>query len=344
MYKYYIESSTIDGDVLHLSLKSKYSNHQLEFEPGQYICLSYKRMGRKSPFRCFSLTNVPGNNTFNLGIKMGGNFTNSLSKLPRGTEVEVLGPYGEFIVDKDLDEFLVFIAGGIGITPFMSIIRTLLATKDKIPIMLLYSATTSSSMPFINELIELSKKYPNFKLIPFISKKEDKPLDITVVNGRIEKSHIEKIVKKDYLTNTYFICGPKLFTEKMISNLESLGISEERIVTESFSEASQIRTITGRSIPKLTYLASAALVFLGVLGIAFLDLVRYVPKNLPKTTNSTDKSSGSNTQNINTTNQAQSQTQSQTQTQTQNSTSSNSTSTTTNNNVNNYTPPTTRSS
>lgn len=321
MYKYYVESSRVDGGVLHLTLKSKYSNHQLDFEPGQYICISYKSMGRKSPFRCFSLTSTPGTNTFNLGIKMGGDFTYSLSKLPRGTEIEVLGPFGDFVVDKELDEFLVFIAGGIGITPFMSIIRTLLATKERIPIMLLYSATYSSKMPFIKELIELSKKYPNFKFIPFISKKEDDPLEITVINGRIEKSHIEKIVKKDYLTNTYFVCGPRLFTENMTSYLESLGISEERIVTESFSEASQIRTITGRSISKLTYIASAGLVFLGILGIAFLDLVRYVPKNLPKTTNSNDNSNGSNTQNINTANQAQSQTQSQTYTPPTSSTS-----------------------
>ena len=336
MYNYYIESSSIEGDILHLTLKSKYSNHVIDFEPGQYICLSYKRHGRKSPFRSFSLTSVPGNSSFNLGIRMGGYFTKSLAKLPKGTPIEILGPFGEFVVDKDLDEFLVFIAGGIGITPYMSIIRTLLETREKIPIMLLYSASKSSDMPFIDELIALSKKYTNFRLIPFVSQKEDKPLDINVINGRIEKSHLEKIVQKDYLTNTYFVCGPKLFTENMITYLESLGISEERIVTESFSEASQIRTITGRSISKLTYLGSFALVMLGIIGIAFLDLVRYVPKHLPAST--TNNSNGNNPTDLNTTN-----TGSTTDTS-GSSTSSSSSSSSSNNNVNSYTPPVTRSS
>jgi ferredoxin-NADP reductase len=312
MLKYYIESSVIEAGVLHLILKSRYQDQIVYFTPGQYVCISFKRNGRKSPFRCFSVTSIPGSNILELGIRIGGDFTKALSKLPRGTEIEVLGPYGDFVVDKDQDEYLVFIAGGIGITPYMSIIRTLLETKYRIPILLLYSSNYSSAMPYIDELISLSKKYSNFTLIPFITLKEDKKLDIRIVNGIIEKSHIEKIVKKDYLTNTYFICGPKLFTTNIVSYLEGLGISEERIITESFSESSQIRTISGKSISKLTYLASGVLVGLGVLAIGILDLFRYVPNHLPKvstpSTNSSATNSsgnGSNTATLNDTNNYQ---------------------------------------
>jgi hypothetical protein len=70
----------------------------------------------------------------------------------------------------------------------------------------------------------------------------------------------------------------------MTTYLESLGISEERIITESFSESSQIRNISGRSISKLTYMASGALVLAGIVSIGMLDLVRYIPKHLPKVT------------------------------------------------------------
>lgn len=286
MYKYYIDSSKVETGVLHLTLKSRYSNNLVRFIPGQYICISFHKNGRKSPYRCFSVTSIPGDDGLQLGIRLGGAFTKTLSKLSKGTQIDVLGPYGDFVVSKDLDEYLVFIAGGIGITPYMSIIRTLLKSGSKIPILLLYSSNYSSTMSYIDELIYLSKKYANFKLIPFITLEEDQKLDIKIVNGFIEKSHIEKIVSKDYLTNTYFICGPKLFTQNMISYLESLGISEERIITESFSESSQIRTLTGKNISYITYLASGALVLAGVVGIAMLDLIRYVPNHLPKNTSS----------------------------------------------------------
>lgn len=309
MLKYFIESSLVESGVLRLTLKARYQDQIVYFTPGQYICISFKKNGRKSPFRCFSITSVPGTNTLELGIRIDGDFTKTLETLPKGTEIDVLGPYGDFVVDKDQDEYLVFIAGGIGITPYMSIIRTLLETKYKIPILLLYSSSFSSKMPYIDELIELSKKHSNFTLIPFVTSKEDKKLDIRIVNGIIEKSHIEKIVKKDYLTNTYFICGPKLFTVSMVSYLEGLGISEERIITESFSESSQIRTMGGKNLSNLTYLASAALVLLGIVGIGLIDLIRYVPNHLPKvtTTPQTTNSStnASNTATVDNTNNYQ---------------------------------------
>ena len=284
MYKYYIETSKTESGILHLILKAKHQDNMISFAPGQYVCISFVKNGRKSPYRCFSITSIPGQNTIELGIRIGGVFTDSLTQLPRGTEIDILGPYGDYVVDKKLDEYIVLIAGGIGITPNMSIIRSLLSSGNKLPILLLYSAKYSSGMTYIDELIALTKKYSNFTLIPFITSEEDKKLDIKVVNGMIEKYHIERIVNKDYLTNTYFICGPKLFTTNMTTYLESLGISEERIITESFSESSQIRNISGRSISKLTYMASGALVLAGIVSIGMLDLVRYVPKHLPKVT------------------------------------------------------------
>lgn len=333
MHKFYIISTISIKGILHLTLKAKYTTETINFAPGQYVCISFIDNKKKSPFRCFSITSVPGSDELELGIKISGKFTEKLSTLKEGTDIELLGPYGEFVVDSRYDESIVLIAGGIGITPFMSIIRSHFASNKNIPILLLYSSRTSSNMPYISELIELEKKYPKFRMITFISEEEDIKLTKNSVKGVIQKNHLERIVKDDYLKSTYFVCGPKSFNLTISDYLAKLGISAENIITESFSEGSQIRTLGGRSVSSLTYLAAAALVLFGIGSISFIDLARYVPKHTTKENNNVNNQNNTSSQTSNTSNNASSSGNTSSNVNTYNQTS-------TQNNNNYYQPPT----
>lgn len=107
-----------------LTLTQLAGGEAFTFVPGQYAALTFTRFGRRVPVRCFSIASsahTPG--TIQFGIKIKGKFTQALSTLKVGDTVDVAGPYGSFTLAGKPDKPTLLLAGGIGITPFMSMIR-----------------------------------------------------------------------------------------------------------------------------------------------------------------------------------------------------------------------------
>ncbi len=280
MNKYILQNIKVEKGVAHIVLVPKNRSYGLAFRPGQYAAIAFKRHGRFSPMRCFSIASSSTDTSkIEFGIRIMGDFTQTIARLSEGTEFMVEGPFGEFQVNDVDDYALVFIAGGIGITPFMSMIRTAASTNSLKTITLLYSNRSASAIPFLEELREIESRYPKFKMVTFIS--DGGPLENNKLSvaGTINESHIAKIINSAIPNTTYFLCGPTGFMKSMNLILSDHGVNEDRIIDESFTQSTKIVSEGGKNISKMVYAFSGTLMLVGLLGIAGLDLIRYIPKH-----------------------------------------------------------------
>jgi len=236
-YRYYIKKITKKADdTVILELGDIRGIPVFDFQPGQYVMIYYKdEKGRVSQKHTFSIASSPfENGSLRLGIRVTGPFTQGLTRMKEGDEIFVSGPFGNFTFRKDQHFDLVFIAGGVGITPFISAIRYAAANKLPNKMTLIYSNRTLKSTLFLEEILELEKQNENLRVLFFITD-EELPYEMeSVVNRRVDAR-----ILKEFLGGTrgktFFICGPGGFTEAMKENLRRIGVYDFQIETEGFS-------------------------------------------------------------------------------------------------------------
>lgn len=274
-YEYFVESTSINFGVLLLTLRAKNPNDRFPFAPGQYVSIGFKRGGRPTPVRCFSIVSSPNETKLQFGMRIHGHFTRAAARLQPGDKVKVNGPFGDFTFSQD-DRQIVMLAGGIGITPFISMVRY--ATEARLPmnITLLYTSR-SANTPFANELLELADKNPRLRIYFFNTSEGRTPASTQLakfINGSITQAHLERLTTGAYAGSSYFICGPKGFMKGMQKGLERSGVDASYIITESFASASVHGMLGGFGIQPLTYgLSTAALIAMTGF-IMFLGLSR----------------------------------------------------------------------
>lgn len=249
----------------------------MAYSAGQYVGLSFRRGLRRTPMRCFSITTAPSD-TGELGIafRNRGAYTAALSELTPGSQIEIAGPFGDFTVPRDENRPLMFLAGGIGITPFVSLLRDLVTRRNAPPVTLLYSVNSLQDVPFAPELMDLAKRNSNFT-IRFLTSEvpADRQGHPLVIQGRLSDEIIKQYVTTDTL---YYICGPGGYASAAHATLENLGVYEWAIHNEAFSQSSKM-TVAGFAVQKLVY---------GLLGVAILiGAGLFSVKGLLKTNQST---------------------------------------------------------
>ena len=270
-------------DTLLLSLEPRRPRDRLRFYPGQYAALGFKRFGRPSPMRCFSIVSSPTNpDTLQFAIKRYGTFTQALSMLTPGDTVFVRGPFGKFVIDEDYDKSILLLAAGIGITPFMSMIRYATDAKLPMPITLLYSAPRQEDIPFLDELRQHEQQNPRFTAHFFLTQ-EAVPAELAghATASRLNEKRLKQVADGRYNRFTYFMCGPKGFVQSIRRTLESHHVDPHRMVTEEFTPAvdTQIGGVSmQQSIPHWTYGVAGASLVLAVLFFMVLDLDQTLPK------------------------------------------------------------------
>ncbi|RMF05306.1 FAD-dependent oxidoreductase [Candidatus Woesearchaeota archaeon] len=190
----------------------------LNFLPGQYCMLSFP--GREEDKRAFSIVAQNGNNIM-FCIKKSRSFTERLFS-STGKNVIVEGPYGRFVLPRDKSENIIFIAGGIGITPLYSMISAALKDEWKGNLALFYSARRKEEMCFFNELSSLQGE--NFTARFFFTRQG---------SGRV---NAEEIFRTCPFANDaiFYICGPSAMISDMRSQLLKRGVSDDRIRSEEF--------------------------------------------------------------------------------------------------------------
>ena len=194
------------------------------FVSGQFISVYFPELSTPEG-KSYSISNPPGEMTFNITVKGIGEFSNRLCSLKPGDKVLGSLPYGYFYSEQD-DLDLVMIAGGIGITHFRSTILHALADKPGRRIALFQSAKTAADLVFEDELSNLSAVETHY----FLTK--DLAFHRNATPRRIQSGDIITNCRPEHAE--FFICGSIPFVRDIWRGLKDHGIAEDRICTEAF--------------------------------------------------------------------------------------------------------------
>lgn len=209
-----------------------------EFKPGQamdLILINPPETDEEGNIRTFSICAAPFENYVAIATRLRDTaFKRVLRNLSFDTEIKYDGPYGSFTLHKDYSKPAVFLVGGIGITPFYSMIKS--AAKEHLPhkIFLFYSNRRPEDAAFINHLNDLQSENPKFKLIASMSEMEKSKINWQGETGFIRKEMIDKYVP-DLLNCICYSAGPPQMVKAMMNLLNELGVNEDNIRTEEFS-------------------------------------------------------------------------------------------------------------
>lgn len=215
---YVVTNIEHDKNYLLINLKSANSNKFMQFKAGQYAFFSLEKDLRDE--HPFSILEQDGPN-LKLGTKVVGKFTIDLTQLKVGTEMIVTGPFGCFANNMHKADEMVWISGGIGITPFLSMIKNI---KENQKVTMIHTGRTEESTLFIKLFKNYSYFFPNFKFV----------IHYSGTDGRLNSENIRKYVNLTSQTFVY-LCGPKEMMDSFSQRLPKSGIKQKRIIYEDFS-------------------------------------------------------------------------------------------------------------
>ncbi len=191
---------------------------------GQFCYIQASHFGENHPFTVMEADTKTGDLTF--GIKVFGPFTEKLKDLSGGHKIWIDGPYGVFTIEGHNDQPKVLIAGGIGITPFVDLVR-----KYGDESTYLFYANT-----FINNAVrrELFKEKLDDRYFDALS--DDLQEGKNIINGKLEESDLKKFLPASVIKNAgFFICGSLGFYNNYRNILLSMGVVPEKIYYEEFT-------------------------------------------------------------------------------------------------------------
>lgn len=218
------------GDVARVMIEPL-GHEGLVFEAGQYAWMTTGHSPfslQQHPFSFASSSEKRGE--FEFAIKESGDFTGAIQDVPRGTQVFLEGPYGAFRLDSKA-EAAVFLAGGIGVTPALSMLRTARDRGDQRPFVLVYGNTTPDAIAYRHELEELAEQ-PNVDLVHVLSEADESwSGEKGFITDELLQRHLTAVVGKD---TQYFVCGPPPMMDAVEKVLMKRGVPSHRLLAERF--------------------------------------------------------------------------------------------------------------
>ena len=200
------------------------------FKAGQYLTVKLPELDTVEG-KAYSISSSPHEDDVCITIRRRGNFSEKLLSLTIGDHVITSSPYGFFFPEPSVAEDIVFLAGGIGISPCISIIEHLMHTKSPRSMHLHYSSQTADRIVFKDRLTELSKDNQNLSIVYYLTR--DTNTNLLYQNGRMEPSDILSKLPKPAVSE-FFLCGGISFTRDMRRGLIAGGVQQEKIYTEAF--------------------------------------------------------------------------------------------------------------
>ncbi|MEO8499172.1 MAG: 2Fe-2S iron-sulfur cluster-binding protein [Planctomycetota bacterium] len=251
------------------------------FKPGQYLTFRLNIPGRDKPVvRCYSLSDGPHPKQYRVTIKRVGSPPDAPSvppglisnyfheQLSEGDILDVQAPRGNFFLDPELDRPAVLIAGGVGVTPLLSMVNSIVATRSSRQIVFFYGVKDRSEHAFKEALERVLEQQSNIRLVVAYSRpspedelNEGRDFQHT---GRVDVSLI-----KSYLDSTnyqFYICGPAAMMETLNKQLLKWGVAEQDIHSEAFGAATVSKAITkplvsGAMTPRSSDSSGASITF-----------------------------------------------------------------------------------
>lgn len=221
-YRYTVKQIINNNGLLDLYLKS--ASSPLKFYPGQFVFLSFQQKGINQEFHPFSILSTPSSSDLHFAIKIYSDYTASLMDLQKNSSVVVMGPYGRLYDALKKNQNLIFIAGGIGITPLISLIETEIAAKKNSQMTLFYSNRNLDSAFYHQNFKNLSQKNKNFKYYPVFT---DSQAHLSAVELPSQVT--------DFSSSAFILCGPPAMINSFKDQLLALHIPLKNIYYEDFS-------------------------------------------------------------------------------------------------------------
>lgn len=196
---------------------------------GQFVLVRFlapKFIWQEHPF---SLSRLPDDQTLRITVRQLGDFTNMIPKLKAGTKVWVNGPFGAFTHEQQRTNKLLYIAGGIGITPIRSMIEDQARRSEQGNAVLLYGNRTLTDTIFSAELTKLGGQLM-MPIYNVLSDQKDYPGEKGFIDGEKIKRLVPDVTARDV-----FLCGPPPMMWGIIKQLRTLGVPKGQIHYERFS-------------------------------------------------------------------------------------------------------------
>lgn len=215
---------------------------------GQYVYLTLPdllRPDERGDTRHFTLSSSPTETDLAITVRMRAEsgYKDTLDGYPVGTAISMCGPNGFFTLDPSASSGQaatpqVMIAGGIGITPYRSIIRYVADKNLSVPIHLIYSNSIPEKIIFKNELDKITKEHGNIQVTYAITRPEESRTKWSGPTGRIDANFLKKhsLSTNHYpLTPTFWLCGPPAMVGAMEEVLYNMGIPNSKVKVEKFT-------------------------------------------------------------------------------------------------------------
>jgi ferredoxin-NADP reductase/nitrite reductase/ring-hydroxylating ferredoxin subunit len=251
--KYYEEEERKADNKLSLELLSKESllgtdiitfkltRGKLHYTAGQYAFFKLDGVSgdTKGPIRHFSIASSPTEQDYMLISTRirDTSYKQKLASLEKGTKILAWGPRGEFVLNDDHSKPAVFLSGGIGVTPFRSMIK--FATDKQLPIKIIMfdSNRNEQNILYKDEFDRWAMQNKNFKVVYTVTEEGTPDVNWSGEHGRIDMSMIERHLSKDEIDNAvYYMCGPPGMVKAMQELLQQeLQIPKDRLKVEAFT-------------------------------------------------------------------------------------------------------------
>jgi len=209
-----------------------------EFKPGQASDVVLSRQTANpddhSARHTFSIASAPFQDELVVATRMRDSvFKRALKSLPLGSQVTVAGPFGSLGLHNDRTRAGVFIAGGIGITPFVSILRQAARNRLQQRLILLYSNRRPEDAAFLAEMQQLSAQNVNFRLVATMTQMSASSRPWAGQTGLITEQLLKSVVG-DLAAPIFYVVGPPGMVEAMRQTLNHAGINDDDIRSEEF--------------------------------------------------------------------------------------------------------------
>jgi propane monooxygenase reductase subunit len=227
-----VANDPVTRDMRHLVLRL-IEPEEIKFFPGQYMDIA---VPGTDEYRSFSMANTSsrdGRLEFVIKVYPDGLFSQYLAnQLQVGDRLELTGPFGVFTLRESHQEELVFLGGGAGMAPILSLLRSMAERGIHRKATYYYGARTAADLCFEEELFELERTLPGFRYVPALSEATQR------CHWDGETGLITDVVKRlagDLTGQDAYVCGPPPMVEAAMPLLAKLGVDEARIYYDKFT-------------------------------------------------------------------------------------------------------------
>lgn len=208
----------------------KVEKNNFDYKPGQYVQMELDT-GDEENIHPLSIASSPTEDFLLFSTKISeSSFKKKLHILKVGDTIKIKGPMGAFVLKEDVQN-IVFLGGGIGITPFRNMIKY--ATDKKLPIKmtLLYSNRNPDEICYKDEWPIMEKSNPNLKVMNTIT---DETSNWNGRKGRIDEKMMKEFCN-DFTNTLFYTCGPPKMVDAMLGLLNSMNVPKQNIKREVFA-------------------------------------------------------------------------------------------------------------